>query len=175
MIALRLAATLRSSFALMVACVAANSVAASTAAAQDSGIEVGKMAPAAAMQTLDGKPVDLSEFIAKGPVLLEFWAVWCPNCAELEPTMKAMHAKYGTKVAFVGVAVSVNQSPALVKRYVDNHKLTWTQVYDTKGKATDVYDVPATSYVVLIDKSGKIVYTGVGGKQDIEAVLKKVM
>ncbi len=154
---------------------AATLLAASSAAAQDSGIEIGTKAPAAALQTLDGKSADLSQFIGKQPVLMEFWATWCPNCRELEPTMIAMHAKYGSKVAFVGIAVSVNQSPALVKRYVENHKLPWTQVYDTKGKATDAYDVPATSYVVLIDKTGKIVYTGVGGKQDIEAILKKVM
>ena len=89
--------------------------------------------------------------------------------------MAAMHAKYGSKIEFVGGAVSVNESPALVKRYVENHKLPWTQVYDAKGNATDVYDVPATSYVVLVDKTGKVVYTGVGGKQDIEAALKKVM
>jgi thiol-disulfide isomerase/thioredoxin len=146
----------------------------SVAGAQDSGIEVGKAAPAAALQTLDGKPTDLSQFIGKKPVLMEFWATWCPNCRELEPTMKAMHAKYGSKVAFVGIAVSVNQSPALVKRYVENHKLPWTQVYDTKGSATDAYDVPATSYVVLVDKTGKVVYTGVGGNQDIEAILKRV-
>jgi thiol-disulfide isomerase/thioredoxin len=145
------------------------------ARAQDSGIELGKTAPAAAVQTLDGKPADLKEFIGRKPVLMEFWATWCPNCKELEPTLTAMHAKYGSKVNFVGVAVSVNQSPALVKKYVVNHKLPWTQVYDTKGNATDVYDVPATSFVVLVDKSGKVVYTGVGGKQDIEAALKKVM
>ena len=148
---------------------------ASTAAAQDSGIEIGTMAPAAAVQTLDGKAADLSQFIGKKPVLMEFWATWCPNCRELEPTMTAMHAKYGSKVSFVGVAVSVNEDAALVKKYVARHKLPWTQVYDAKGKATDAYDVPATSYVVLVDKTGKIVYTGVGGKQDIEAILKKVM
>lgn len=155
--------------------VAATVVFAPVAAAQDSGIEIGKKAPAAAVQTLDGKAADLSQYIGTKPVLLEFWATWCPNCRELEPTIKAMQAKYGSKVAFVGVAVSVNQSPALVRRYVANHKLSWTQVYDAKGKATDVYDVPATSYVVVIDKAGRVVYTGVGGKQDIEAAIKKGM
>jgi thiol-disulfide isomerase/thioredoxin len=145
------------------------------ARAQDSGIEIGKMAPAAALQTLDGKPADLKEFIGKKPVLMEFWATWCPNCKELEPNMARMHAKYGSQVEFVGVAVSVNESPALVKKYVENHKLPWTELYDIKGNATDVYDVPATSYVVLVDKNGKVVYTGVGGKQDLEAALKKVM
>jgi len=154
----------------MVAALLANS-----ALAQDSGIEVGATAPAAVVATLDGKPADLSAFIGKRPVLMEFWATWCPNCRELEPTMKAMHAKYGAKVTFVGVAVSVNESPALVRKYVENHKLPWAQVYDNKGNAADKYDVPATSYVVVIDKNGKVVDSGVGGKQDLEAALKKVL
>jgi thiol-disulfide isomerase/thioredoxin len=108
-------------------------------------------------------------------VLMEFWATWCPNCKELEPTMQAMNTKYGSKIAFVGVAVSVNQNPALARKYVDKHKLRWTQLYDTKGTATEAYDVPATSYVVLVDKNGKVVYTGVGGKQDLEKAIQKVM
>jgi cytochrome c biogenesis protein CcmG/thiol:disulfide interchange protein DsbE len=148
---------------------------AGVAVAQDSGIELGKTAPPATVQTLDGKAADLSQFVGKGPVLMEFWAIWCENCHELEPTMKAMYAKYGKQVAFVGVAVSVSQESALVKRYVANHKLPWTQVYDTHGNATDAYDVPATSYVVVVDKSGKVVYTGVGGKQDLETALKKAV
>ena len=66
---------------------------AASARAQDSGIELGKKAPAAAMQTLDAKPANLSDYIGKQPVLIEFWATWCPNCKELEPTMKAMYDK----------------------------------------------------------------------------------
>ena len=155
--------------------VAVTMVAAGVAGAQDSGIEIGKQAPAAAVQMLDGKAADLSRFIGKTPVLMEFWATWCPNCKELEPTMRAMHAKYGSKVTFVGVAVSVNQDAALAKKYVAKHKLGWTQVYDDKGKATEAYDVPATSYVVVVDKTGKVVYTGVGGTQDLEKALKKVL
>lgn len=155
--------------------VAATLILSRVAAAQDSGIEIGKAAPAAAVQTLDGKAADLSQFIGKTPVLMEFWATWCPNCRELEPTMAAMHAKYGSKVAFVGVAVSVNEDGALVRKYVEKHKLSWTQVYDARGNATDKYDVPATSYVVVIDKTGKVVYTGVGGTQDLEKAIKKVL
>ena len=145
------------------------------AQAQDLGIEVGSAAPTAAVFTLDGKPADLSEYIGKGPVLMEFWATWCPNCAELEPTMKAMHTKYGNKITFVGVAVSVNQSPERAKLYVDKHELNWAQVFDRRGNATGAYDVPATSYVVVVDKAGKIVYTGLGGKQDLEAAIKKAL
>jgi len=37
------------------------------------------------------------------------------------------------------------------------------------------YDVPATSYVVVADKTGKVVYTGVGGTQNIDAAIRKAM
>ena len=144
--------------------------------AQDIGLEVGTLAPAsAAVETLDGKPADLSTYVGKTPVLLEFWATWCGNCAELEPTMKAMHAKYGSRVAFVGVAVSVNQSPERVKLYVDKHAIPWTNVFDRRGNASGAYDAPATSYVVVLDKAGKVVYTGLGGKQDLESAIRKAL
>jgi len=143
--------------------------------AQESGIAVGSMAPDARIETLAGQPVDLAQFIGKGPVMIEFWATWCENCKELEPAVLAFQKKYAGRVQFVGVAVSVNQSPELVKRYVEKHGLAGVQLYDRKGTAIDAYEVPATSFVVVINKAGKVVYTGLGGKQDLEAAARKAL
>lgn len=143
--------------------------------AQDIGLELGSVAPAAKLETLDGKPANLSEYVGKQPVLLEFWATWCASCHQLEPSLRAMHKKYGARVAIVGVAVSVNQTPARVKAYVEKHQLPWTQFFDRKGEASGAYDAPATSYVVVVDKAGKVVYTGLGGKQDLESAIKKAI
>ena len=145
------------------------------ARAQDSGIEIGAKAPAAAVETLDGKQVDLAQYVGKQPVLIEFWATWCPNCRELEPHLKAVHEKYANQVRFIGVSVSVNQSPDRVKAYVAKHGIPGDQLFDRNGKATGAYDVPATSYVVVLDKSGKVVYTGLGGDQDLEKAIKKAL
>lgn len=143
--------------------------------AQESGIAVGSKAPSAKLETLDGQPTDLGTFLAKGPVLIEFWATWCENCHELEPTLLAVQKKYAGKVSFVGVAVSVNQSPELVRRFVAKHGLAGTQLYDRKGASIDAYEVPATSFVVVINKAGKVVYSGLGGKQDLDAAIKKAL
>ncbi len=143
--------------------------------AQDIGLELGTIAPAAKVETLDGKAANLAQFVGKTPVVLEFWATWCGNCRELEPTLKALHAKYGARVAFVGVAVSVNQTVARVKAYVAKHELAWTQVFDRQGNASGAYDAPATSYVVIVDRAGKVVYTGLGGKQDLEPAIRKAL
>jgi thiol-disulfide isomerase/thioredoxin len=141
--------------------------------AQESGIPVGKPAPGAKLELLDGKTADLADYIGKSPIVMEFWATWCPNCKELEPAMLAAQKKYMGKVQFVGVAVSVNESPELVRRYVEKHGLAGVQFFDRKGTAIDAYDVPATSFVVVINKAGKVVYTGLGGTQDLEAAIRK--
>lgn len=151
------------------------SAAPSRGRAQDLGVEIGSKAPPAKVFTLDGKEADLAQYIGKTPVLIEFWATWCPNCKELEPTLAEVAKKYGNRVKFVGVAVSVNESPERVKAFVAKHGLPGDQYFDTKGNATGAYDAPATSYVVVIDKTGKVAYTGLGGKQDLEAAIKKVL
>ena len=143
--------------------------------AQEIGIAVGAVAPAAKLETLDGKPADLSQFIGKGPVVIEFWATWCPSCKELEPAMLAAQKKYAGKVQFVGVAVSVNESPELVRRYTQKHGLAGAQFYDRKGIAIDAYDVPATSFVVVVGKNGRVVYSGLGGTQNLDAAIRKAL
>ena len=147
--------------------------AAPRAQAQDSGIPVGAKAPNATAETLDGTPADLSAWLGKEPVFIEFWATWCPNCRQLEPQVLALQRQYAGKVRFVGVAVSVNQSPALVKRYVEQHGLQGEQLYDRKGNLTDAYEVPATSYVVVVDARGHVVYTGLGAKQDLAGAIAR--
>jgi thiol-disulfide isomerase/thioredoxin len=155
--------------------IAAALVLASPLRAQEIGLDIGTPGPTANVETLDGKPANLSQYVGKRPVVMEFWATWCGNCHELEPTLKALHAKYSDKVAFLGVAVSINQSPARVKAYVEKNKLPWIQLFDRKGEASGAYDAPATSYIVVLDASGKVVYTGLGGKQNLEPAIRKAL
>jgi thiol-disulfide isomerase/thioredoxin len=143
------------------------------ARAQDSGIPVGSRAPNARAQTLDGATSDLGAWLGKEPIFIEFWATWCPNCRQLEPQLVALQKQYAGKVRFVGVAVSVNESPELVKRYVAQHGLRGEHLYDKKGDLTDAYDVPATSYVVVVNAKGVVVYTGLGAKQDLAAAIAR--
>jgi thiol-disulfide isomerase/thioredoxin len=138
-------------------------------------IEVGSKAPNAVLETLDGKPVELSRWVGKAPVVMEFWATWCPNCKQLEPHLQAMHRKYGKQVRFVTVAVSINQSPAKIRQYLAKHRIPGEVLFDRKGNASGAYDVAATSYIVVIDRAGTVVYTGLGGKQNLESVIRKVM
>ncbi len=146
-----------------------------SAGAQAMGIAKGKRAPGAIVQTLDGKSFDLGSYVGRAPMLIEFWATWCPQCHELEPAVAAAHRKYASRMKFIGVAVSVRQSRERLKAYVAKHKLTHEIFFDVEANASDAYEVPATSYVVVVNRKGEIVYTGLGGSQDLEAAIRKAL
>ncbi len=142
--------------------------------AQETGLPVGSKAPASTIvETLDGKPFDLGQYVGKTPVLIQFWATWCPNCKQLEPAMEAASKKYAGKIKFISVAVSVNQSVERVKLYAEKHGMPGEVYYDRKGNAADSYDAAATSYIIVLDKNGSVVYTGLGGTQNIDAAVRK--
>ncbi|MGH7700803.1 MAG: TlpA family protein disulfide reductase [Gemmatimonadales bacterium] len=135
------------------------------------GLPVGSTPAAPTVEDLDGNPVDLGQWIGKKPVLLEFWASWCPQCEELLPRMQAAHARYGERVEFLVIAVAVNQTPRSVKRHLARHPMPFTFLWDATGAAVRAFAAPTTSYVVLLDAGGKVVYTGAGGGQDLERAL----
>jgi thiol-disulfide isomerase/thioredoxin len=145
-----------------------------SAAAQEAGIAVGAKAPAVAVHDLDGKLVQLDQFIGRKPVFLEFWATWCELCEELVPEVKAARAAFGDKVEFIGINVSVNQSPNRVRSYIQAHQPAFSTLYDDEGTSIRAYQVPSTSYVVIVDRTGKVAYTGIGGTQRFDAALRQV-
>ena len=143
-------------------------------AQSDEGIAVGAAAPSVIVTDAAGKSVTVTPTIGR-PMLIEFWATWCEFCERLEPTMKAVYGKYGSKVQFAAIAVNVNQTQRRVAKHVKDRALKYPVYYDESGKAVSAYDVAATSFVVVIGKDGKVAYTGVGDKQDLDAAIKKVL
>jgi thiol-disulfide isomerase/thioredoxin len=144
------------------------------AEAQEAGIAVGTRAPAVVVKDLDGRPVDLGAYIGHRPILLEFWATWCEVCQALLPRVRAAREEFGDRVEFFGVNVAVNQTPERVRRYVAEHQPPFRTLYDDAGTSTRAYAAPATSFIVIVDRAGKVAYTGTGAEQDLAAALRAV-
>jgi thiol-disulfide isomerase/thioredoxin len=145
------------------------------ASAQDVGVQLGTVPEAVELQDLDGNAVSLSEYVGKKPVLIEFWATWCPLCAELEPRIIAAKKKYAEGLEVLIIAVGVNQTPRSIKRHLQDHAAPGRVLYDARGRATRAFQAPSTSYVVALDASGRVVYTGVGTDQDLAAAAAKAV
>jgi thiol-disulfide isomerase/thioredoxin len=139
------------------------------------GIPVGQTPPAVTLESLSGDTVSLSRWVGKKPVIVEFWATWCPICEALLPRMETAQKKYGDRAEFVVVAVAVNQSRSSVNRHLEKHPMPFTFLWDANGAAVRAFQAPSTSYIAVLDAKGKVVYTGVGEDQDIETALQKAV
>lgn len=88
--------------------------------------------------------------------------------------MREARERYGDRVEFIGINVTVNQSAARVRRYPEQHRPPFRMLYDTEGTSVRAYRVPTTSFIVIVDRTGRVAHTGSGGDQDPLPVLARV-
>ncbi len=138
-------------------------------------LAIGTRGPGAALEDLEGRAVDLMDFVAGKPSLIEFWASWCENCEALQPQLDEIHARYGDQVNVIAIAVAVSQSLRRVRRHVEEHDPGYPYLWDVRGNAVRAYEAPTTSVVVILDRDGVVVYTGVGSGQDLVGAMSAVL
>lgn len=121
--------------------------------------ESGAIAPNFNLPLLGGGTVNLADFHGKQPVVLAFWATWCPNCRRDMPKMNAYYEKYKNKVAVV--AINMQEDTQTVADFMSAGKLTLPVALDS-GSVAQAYGVQYTNTHILVDKDGKIIKTLVG-------------
>ncbi len=148
----------------------------SGASAQEVSLAPGTPAPDAELQDLDGNPVRLLDYVEEGkPTLLEFWASWCENCEALQPQLNRIRQRWEGELNMVAIAVAVSQSQRRVKRHVEEHDPGYPYLWDHRGNAVRAYNAATTSIVVILDREGRVAYTGVGGDQELVPVLEGLL
>ena len=143
-------------------------------AAQGVGLPVGTIVEPVVLETLTGDDANLADYIGQQPAFIQFWASWCEQCKALEPKVIAAHEQFGDRVKFIAVAVAVNQSKRSVLRHLERNDLPFEFLWDARGRAVRVFKAPTTSYVVVLNAEGSVVYTGVGVDQEFDEVLAQV-
>jgi thiol-disulfide isomerase/thioredoxin len=116
---------------------------------------IGSTAPVIAMNTVDDAPISIERYRGK-PIIINFWATWCPPCVQEMPMLDALH-KSGDAVV-IGVATD---EAADVKAFIERYKLKMPIVldYDAPGLARALAVPRTIPYTVAIDRQGKVVAT----------------
>jgi peroxiredoxin len=106
---------------------------------------------------LDGRPVALNQFIGKKPVLLVFWATWCPECKAAIPEINAMATgPLSAKLQVLGL--DFRESREKVSAAVKARDIRYPVLLDKKGQVARAYGVVGIPTYVLIGRDGKVVY-----------------
>ncbi|WP_444997626.1 peroxiredoxin family protein [Aliikangiella sp. IMCC44359] len=105
------------------------------------------------LKSLHGKPVRLSDYQGH-PVLLVFWATWCPYCKKLLPGISDLHEKYSTKgLKVIAVNIHEDWKPHV---YWRNHGYQFEAVLEGDDVAKN-YGVSGTPAVVFIEPTGNVI------------------
>jgi len=92
------------------------------------------------------------------PVLVEFWATWCPPCKKSIPHLNEVYAKYKDKgLNIVGIT---NEDEATVKKFQEKIPMTYNVAINAPQELLQQFGVEGIPTAFLVDKSGKVVWTG---------------
>ncbi len=123
---------------------------------------------------LDGNQVNLKENYSKQPVLLYFWATWCPHCRKAPEKLKKLMGRYDSdELMILAVDVGSGDSLERVKRYRDKNHIPYTILYDKGSRVTRSYNVRGIPLFILIDTDGNIVYFSHEVPENLDRFLKK--
>ena len=121
---------------------------------------IGENAPDFILKDMSGKDVTLSSFKGK-PIVLNFWATWCPYCRQERPYLKSLYEEYKDKDLVI-IAVSLDRSSKTVKRFLEQNPAPYMVLTDTEGMTVALYNIMGYPTTYLINRNGKITQKLVG-------------
>ena len=128
-------------------------------------VHAGDKAPDFTVEMLDGRSVTLSELQGK-PVLLIFWATWCPPCREeLSHLQEGVIDLFGDQITVL--PISRGEKRETVEGFLD--KMGYTFPVGLDGDQS-IYKKYASNYIprcFVINAKGVVEYAGVGYDEEI--------
>ncbi len=126
----------------------------------------------------DGTPVSLSDVFGK-PILINFWATWCPPCKSELPDFDRVYADYGEDVVFMMINMTDGSRDTVetASAYIADNGFSFPVYYDCDLDAAYTYGVSSIPMTVLIGADGNIVGAQIGvlNEAQLRTVLDSVL
>jgi thiol-disulfide isomerase/thioredoxin len=95
------------------------------------------------------------------PVVINFWASWCPPCTDELPYFERLQADYGDRIRVI--TVNWAEDPGTALAYLRAKHLDLPVVSDPQSKIYAAYSLSEVPDTLVLDASGNVVYVSVGG------------
>ncbi|MFH1639636.1 MAG: redoxin domain-containing protein [Chloroflexota bacterium] len=138
--------------------------------------QVGKLAPDFTLDYLDGGTVSLSDFRGS-PVLINFWATWCPPCKLEMPFLEQVFDEWSDR-GLVLLTIDIGENQATVEDFMRTENLSLPVLMDKNEAVSRRYNIRYFPTIFLVDKDGIIQSVRIGvfsGVSEIEQSLSEIM
>jgi len=112
------------------------------------------------LRTLDGRSFTLGS-LQGDVVVVNFWATWCRSCQRELPALAALNAELAARGGRV-LAVSIDQDPRNVQRFVREHRLTLPIAQDGPDGLARELDLRYVPLTLVLDRRGAVAYIAGG-------------
>lgn len=118
--------------------------------------EVSYLAPDFAVTDMDGNSVSLSDKFGK-PIIVNFWASWCPPCKSEMPDFEEAFKEYGNEITFMMVNMTGGRETVeSAKSFIEKSTYSFPVYFDTEYQAAMTYGVSSIPQTIFIDKDGNL-------------------
>ncbi len=132
--------------------------------------------PDLVLKDMNGKPKNVSDYSKSGKItIISFWATWCSPCVKELSNIQTVYDDWKANYNLQLVAVTVDnaKNTMKVKPFVDGKGWDYDVLFDSNEDLKRALNAPSVPYTVLLDKTGKIVYTHNGYVEGDEFELEK--
>ena len=121
---------------------------------------------------MNGQSVLLKDLIQKGPILIDYWALWCSPCLKEMPHLDKLQDEFGDEgFRVLAVNLDTERSVSKVKSYIRSKGYDLEVALDPAQETYRRLNGKAMPYSLLVDRTGKIIYRHSGYAPGDEKVL----
>ena len=106
-----------------------------------------ELAPDWRLTTADGGSIRLSQEVKEQPVVLLFWATWCPYCKALMPHIQSIRLEYGDKIRILAIQIKDKKDPV---PFIEDAAYDFT-VFPHGDEVAELYEIYGTPGVIVVD------------------------
>lgn len=124
----------------------------------------------------DGSRLEFHQELAKGPVVVSFWATWCKPCLRELPHLDKLQKTYPDELTVLAVNVDDTRSVNKVRPLIKSKGYGLRVPLDTSGDIRRLLQIgSAVPYLIVYDRDGTEVYRHMGYKDGDEAELMAIV